>query len=220
MSASEMTVVEWHAAATGNRVVGVLRKNGFDAVYFAGREEAVEHILGFIQPGARVGLGGSMSVQELRLPELAEARGAKLVGMPPAGAGPVSPEEAFELARERVHCDVYLCSSNAVTLDGFLVNVDGVGTRVAAMTFGPKKVVIVVGVNKICPDLDSAYRRIETIAAPMNSRRLNRPNPCAETGICSDCRSDARICRIYSVIKKKGRMTDISVVVVGEPLGY
>ena len=105
-------------------------------------------------------------------------------------------------------------------MDGYLVNVDGVGNRVAAMSFGPKKVVVITGINKITRDIESALDRVKLIAAPKNTKRLEKPNPCGKTGICMDCQGETRICNIYTVMKKKPTASDITVIIVGEILGY
>jgi hypothetical protein len=126
----------------------------------------------------------------------------------------------MELRRQGLLADVMIASSNAITLDGRLVNLDGSGNRVAAMTFGPKKVILVVGMNKVAPDLESAMARVKNYAAPVNVMRLGLKNPCAETGTCGDCKSPQRICNMWSIIEghlTKGR---IHVKLIGEDLGY
>lgn len=213
-----MSIHQWHKDTNGERLVQALKKNQFDAVYFPTGEQAVEHILGYITLGAQVGFGGSMTTSEgLNLVEKAREKGAELLVH---GDPKLSPDERMEVMRKQQICDVFLTSSNAVTMDGFLVNIDGNGNRVAAMTFGPKKVVVVVGINKIAKDLAAAYERLETIASPKNNKRLNLPNPCTKTGNCADCQGATRICRIYSVMKRKPALTDMTVVIVGEELGY
>ena len=132
----------------------------------------------------------------------------------------LSPEEKMAVRRQQLVCDVFLSGTNALTLDGWLLNVDGTGNRVAAMTFGPKKVIIVTGTNKIVEDLDSALERIRLKASPMNNKRLGLPNPCATTGVCMECEGDTRICNIYTVLRRKPSATDITVVIIGEELGY
>lgn len=212
-----MSIQQWHADTLGAKVVGALKKNNFDAHYFPKREEAVDFILTFISPGAKVGLGGSMTLNELMLTDLIENKGANLLNHSRPG---LTAEEKVEIRRQQLVSDVFISSSNALTLDGYLVNIDGTGNRVAAMTFGPKKVLIVVGVNKIAKDTHSALERIQLIASPQNNKRLDLPNPCAKTGYCMDCQGETRICNAYSIIKKKPTLTDISVVVIGEKLGY
>jgi hypothetical protein len=113
-----------------------------------------------------------------------------------------------------------IASVNAITLDGKLVNLDGMGNRVASMAFGPKKVILVVGMNKVAPDLDSAIARVKRYAAPVNAIRLGIPTPCVETGFCADCRSPQRICNIWSIIEGHMVKDRIHVKLVGENLGY
>ena len=206
-----------HNEIIGLKVVEALKKNAFSAVYFKSGNEASEFIMDNIHEGDKVGFGGSMTVVKLGIQEKVKSMGGIVLDH---GDQALSPEEKMETMRGELLSDVFLCSSNAVTLDGELVNIDGVGNRVAAMTFGPKKVIVVVGVNKICKNEASAFDRLEQISAPKNNMRLNMPNPCTKTGVCMDCKSDARICRIYSIIKRKPVRTDLTVVVIGEDFGF
>lgn len=169
-------------------------------------------------------MGGSVSLRELDISEMAREKGAKLITIYEPD---MSAEDIVARMREQLMSDVFLSSVNVLTLNGFLVNVDSAGNRIATMTFGPKKVILVVGGNKICLDVDSAFERIRLVAAPKNNRRINLykkkialNNPCSTTGVCSECQSKTRICRVYSVIKKKPMFTDVTVVVVGENLDY
>ncbi|MDW7674648.1 MAG: lactate utilization protein [Bacillota bacterium] len=212
-----MDFQQWHHDVVGEKVVNALKKNHFDAVYFSNKEEAAEHVLGFISPGNTVGIGGSATITELKLIEKAVEKGAEILNHNAPG---LSPAEVMDIRRKQLLSDVFLCSSNAITRDGVLVNIDGVGNRVSAITFGPKKVAIVVGTNKICKDVHSALERIRAIASPINNKRLGTANPCVKTGYCSDCQGETRICNAYSIIKKRPRLTDITVVVVGESLGF
>lgn len=209
-------IENWHNEAVGKKVVDALKKNLFDAVYFPTAEEAVEYILNYVNKGDKVGFGGSMTVKSMNIQDKVKEKGAIVLDH---GDPNLSPEEKLEVMRAQLTCDLFLCSSNAITLNGELVNVDGVGNRVAALSFGPKKVIIVAGTNKICKDEDAAFERIKMIAAPKNTKRLNLSNPCIKTGFCVDCNSETRICRIYTVIKKKPMLSDITVVIVGEELG-
>jgi len=208
---------DWHNETIGLRAVEVLKKNGFSALYCKSGDQASEFIMNNVHKGDRVGFGGSMTIKKLGIQEKVKSIGGFILDH---GVPNLSPKERMETMRAELLCDVFLCSSNAVTLDGELVNIDGAGNRIAAMSFGPKKVIVVVGVNKICKNEASAFERIEQIAAPMNSKRLEMPNPCTKTGVCCDCKLDTRICRIYSVIKRKPMSTDITVVVIGEDFGF
>jgi hypothetical protein len=132
----------------------------------------------------------------------------------------LSPEEAMELRRQGMLADVMIASSNAITLDGKLVNLDASGNRIAAMTFGPRKVILVVGMNKVALNLESAMARVKQYAAPVNVMRLGYKNPCAETGVCTDCQSPQRICNMWSIIEGHTAKGRIHVKLVGENLGY
>ena len=207
----------WYNEKIGNKVVEALKKNNFDAIYFADKEEAVEYALGFVKEGMQVAFGGSMTLKELGLPKRVEEKGAYTLNHNAPG---LSAEEKTDIRRQQLLSDVFFSSTNALTLDGYLVNVDGVGNRVAAMSFGPKKVVVITGINKITRDIESALDRVKLIAAPKNTKRLEKPNPCGKTGICMDCQGETRICNIYTVMKKKPTASDITVIIVGEILGY
>jgi hypothetical protein len=159
-----------------------------------------------------------MTAGELGLWEsIAELPEVKLID--PYSPG-ILPEEVLALRRQGMTADYMITSSNAITLDGKLVNLDGMGNRVAAMTFGPNKVILLVGMNKVTPDLESAMARVKHYAAPVNNIRLGLKNPCLETGLCSDCKSPNRICNMWSIIE--GHMIEkrIHVKLIGEFLGY
>lgn len=212
-----MDINAWHNETLGNKVVESLKKNAFDALYFEKGEEALEYISAHISKDTKVAFGGSMTIKALKVKEKAEEKGAIILDH---GDAKLSGDEKLKVMREELTSDLFLCSSNAVTLDGELINIDGAGNRVAAITFGPKKVILVVGINKICKDENEGFNRLKLIACPKNNMRLNKPNPCTKTGVCMDCKSDSRICRVYSVIKRKPMCSDITVIIVGESLGY
>ncbi|SHJ29839.1 lactate utilization protein [Propionispora hippei] len=211
------TVKQWHQAAVGQRVVAALQKNDFDARYVATLAEAADFIMEQVSPGMKVGFGGSMTIKDMGIQDKVQAAGGTVLDH---GTPELTREERVAVAREELLSDLYLCSSNAVTLDGRLVNIDGMGNRVSALSFGPKKVIVVLGINKVCQDEAAAFERLETIASPMNNKRLDIPNPCTKTGICMDCQGPTRICRVYSVIRRKPVATDMTVVIVGENGGY
>jgi hypothetical protein len=131
-----------------------------------------------------------------------------------------NPEEALRVKRAQLTCDVFLSGANAITETGQIVNMDGGGNRVAALAFGPGKVIIVAGVNKIVPDIETAHRRIREVAAPMNAYRLGFETPCAKSGVCIDCNTPHRICNALLVLYHKPLFSEVSVVLIGESLGY
>lgn len=208
---------QWHNEALGERVVAALSKNNFKATYVATREEALKQILEMIPTDATVGIGGSWTIKQLGLDNLLEDRGNTVYNHNKPG---LTPDVVLQLRHKQLACDVFLSSANAVTLDGKLVNTDGAGNRVAAMIFGPKKVIIIAGANKIVRDVAEAENRIKLHAAPVNSKRIGTENPCTKTGQCMDCSSPKRICNVTTVMHKKPGPTDISVFIVGEELGF
>jgi hypothetical protein len=213
-----MTAVEeWRYETIGKSACEALKRNGFDARYAGTGAEALELVASFVKRGMKVGFGGSMTLRAIGAPEKVAAMGAEILDHNAAG---LSPERKLEVMRAQLACDLFLSSSNAVTLEGDIVNVDGNGNRVAALTFGPRKIVVVVGANKIVRDLDEALARLETEASPMNNKRLERPNPCVKTGTCEDCRGETRICRVYQILRRRPLLSDFTVVVVGERLGF
>lgn len=212
-----MDINKMHNEILGNKVVEALKENYFDAVYFEDSMQAKQYILDNLKQGTKVAFGGSMTIKSMGIKE--EAAKKKCVVFD-HGEASLTPEEKLKVMRQELISDVFLCSSNAVTLQGELVNIDGAGNRVAAMTFGPEKVIIVVGINKIVMDEDEAFKRLKQIACPKNSIRLEKSNPCTKTGVCVDCKSQNRICRVYSVIKRRPSHSNITIIVVGENLGY
>lgn len=209
--------IQWHQDTFGEKVVKALEKNNFQAYYVSDRAAAVEKVFSLVPAGATVGVGGSWTLKELNIPEQLAQKGHEVFDHNKPG---ITMDESMALRRKELLCDVFISGTNAITLDGQIVNTDGSGNRVAAMSFGPKKVVVVVGVNKIVSDLDAAMERIELYAAPINNKRLDRPNPCTVTGMCMDCQGPTRICNITSILHKKPPTMEFHVIIVGEDLGF
>jgi len=197
------------------KALEALEKNGFKASYFDDSDSAVDYLMKSIKNEATVGIGGSMTVKSLGIPEKLIERGNK-VYFHWLESTPLGMDEARKNAAQ---ADVYLSSTNALTEGGKLVNIDGTGNRVASMVFGPKKVYVICGVNKIAKNLDAALQRIKDNAYK-NARRLKLNTPCAVTEKCSDCRSPQRMCNITTIIDRKPNKTDFEVIVIGQELGY
>ncbi|MEG6584478.1 lactate utilization protein [Dendrosporobacter sp. 1207_IL3150] len=194
-----------------------LRKNNFTADFFESREAAIEHIYSLIPEKSVIGVGGSWTVQQLGIIDSLENQGHKILDHNRPGT---KPEDVLEIRRQQLMSDVFITSTNGITAQGQLVNTDGVGNRVAAMIFGPKKVIVVAGTNKIAADLEQAQQRIKTTAAPLNNKRLNKPNPCVKTGNCVDCQLPTRICTVTTILNKRPMLTDVHIVLIGEELGF
>lgn len=212
----ESSCRRWLNEQTGHRTVVNLKKNGFQAHFTATAGEAADLVLDLTHKCATVGFGGSSTTRRLGLPEALEKDGKTVYDHwnPPADASDM------ELRLKQGRSDCFLCSANAIAATGEIVNVDGAGNRTAAMTFGCPQVIIVAGINKVAPDLSGALARIRNIAAPMRAKSLNMDTPCAHDGICTDCQSPQRICRITTIVHRKPMMTDITVIIVNEEMGY
>lgn len=206
----------------GDRVVKNIIKNlekrRMTGSYAATSAQARDEILSMIPNGARVYRCGSMTVENMGLwEEMAKLPEIEIIDPYIAG---ITAEEGLELRRKGMTADVMIASSNAITLDGKLVNLDGMGNRVAAMAFGPRKVILVMGINKIAADLESAIARVKHYAAPVNAARIGIDTPCVETGLCSDCKAPQRICNMWSIIEGHKIKDRIHVILVGDNLGY
>jgi hypothetical protein len=200
-------------------IIKNLKKRGSDGVYCENSAQAVEAICRMIPVGSLVGLGGSETVIESGLIDALRRLDIRLLDRYKDG---VSKEEVDAMRRQGLSADIFVCSSNAVTGDGKLVNIDGTGNRVAAMIYGPKKVIVIAGMNKVVPDLDAAIARVKNTAAPANSLRVNKETPCSKTGFCQDphCHPPQRICCQLVITEASTTPGRVTVVLVGESLGY
>ena len=197
------------------RTMEALRANNMEAYYVKTAAEVRPFVEQMIPEGAVVSNGGSVSLAETGVMDLLAS--GRYQYLDPSK---VTGEELDALFRQVFSADWYLASTNAVTEAGELYNVDGTANRVAAMTFGPKNVLLVVGCNKIVKDIHAAARRVKEIAAPANTDRLNCKTPCAVTGTCADCHSPARICCTTTIHRYQRIPGRIKVLLVGEPLGF
>lgn len=198
-------------------VVKALQENGFESLYCESKEAVSRIIIDEARNVSSIGFGGSMTVQELRVESELAGMGKELLQHNRPG---LTPEETVAVRHRQLSCDLFLTSTNAVTMGGQLVNVDGIGNRVGAMTFGPKKVIVAVGRNKIVEDVEAALKRIKAIAVPANARRLNLQLPCGVTGHCNDCNTPDCICRITVILDRKPSLSNITVIMINDDLGY
>ena len=197
-----------------------LEGNNFETFIAKDSKDAAQLILQEIIPAAKpktVSYGGSMTLKATGV--LDAIAGMEDVEMLIPDAPNISAEEKLEVRRQALLADLYLTGTNALTEDGHLVNLDMIGNRVAAITFGPKKVVVLIGRNKIVPDLDTAMYRIKDYAAPTNAMRLDCKTPCAKTSECADCKSPGRICNHWTITEKSFPKNRISVILIDEELG-
>ncbi|MDL2210340.1 lactate utilization protein [Desulfovibrio sp. OttesenSCG-928-O18] len=203
------------------RAAEALKTRNFGASVHATGKDAAEYLvkkmLGKSWKGT-VNFGGSASVDQSGVvPLLQKLPGANIIA---THGGCARDETFFQLRREHFICDLYLCSSNAVTMAGQLLNVDGLGNRVASILYGPAKVVLFVGRNKLCETLEAAEDRVRNLAAPMNNMRLDAPNPCVKTVRCMDCKSPRRICNYRVLTERSNPAERIHVLLINEDLGF
>lgn len=211
-----MTAIETHNEHLATSVIANLKKRNMEGYYCHTKMEAFEQILSLIPEQSTVGFGGSETVKELGLLTALENGNFQLIDRRKA----TSPQESREFHAKTMLADYYLMSTNAITYDGELINIDGTGNRVSCLVFGPETVIIVAGMNKLVPDVASGIERVHNVAAPPNGIRLNLTTPCAVTGRCGNCVGSQSMC-CQTVITRNSRVKGrIKVFLIGESLGY
>ncbi|NLG83147.1 MAG: lactate utilization protein [Firmicutes bacterium] len=207
---------KWQAQLICREMVTILAKKGYDAHYAEDLDEAREKVLSMIPPGASIALGGSETIAAMGLIETFRRGDYRLFDR----YQKLPYEEILEIMRQSLLADFLVTGTNAITRAGELVNIDCTGNRLAGMIFGPRRVIVVAGANKVVDDLAEAMRRLKKIA-PLNAKRIEHATPCAETGRCQDCEGQKRLCNyvglIYHGRKFPGR---ISVIMVAEEVGF
>ena len=197
-------------------MIKALQSRSFDAFYFDEPADAVEKIISLIPKDHVVSWGGSKTMLDLGIQERLANDGYNLLDRDKAA----SPEERADIMRNALLCDTFLSGTNAISEDGWLVNIDGYGNRAAAMIFGPKQVIIAAGMNKIAKTYKDALVRARTIAAPLNIQRFPKlRTPCGETGTCADCLSGDTICSYFVSLRFCKPAGRIKVILVGKDLG-
>ena len=210
-----MTPIQMRNDKLGAKVVSNLKKRFFDAYYVRTRDEALELALRLIPEGDSVSWGGSMSAVEIGLTEALHAGNYRVIDR-----DPLTGEARDEAMRQALLCDSYVCSTNAVSEDGCLVNIDRVGNRVAAMCFGPRNVVLIVGINKVAPTVEDAVVRARNYAAPVNAQRFPGRTGCNVTGACENCLTEDCVCSYIVTTRICRPAGKIKVILVGEELGF
>lgn len=199
------------------RTMSALERNNMKAYYAESRDELFDIVRGLVKNDKLITAGGSVTLEESGVKQMlmTEFKGVYL-----DRSEGKTPEEVEDILHKAFVSDTFFASSNAVTEDGELYNVDGRGNRVSAMIYGPTQVVLIVGVNKIVRDMEEAVCRVEQVAALKNTRRLNSGTPCEITGSCAHCRSRGRICCSYVRMAQQRVKDRIKVIIVNESLGY
>jgi len=193
-----------------------LKSRHFDAYYCDTKEAALEKALELIPQGCSVGWGGAMSAQQIGLLDAVKAGPYQAIDRDKA----TTPQEGVKIMKQAMLADVFITGTNALSLDGQMVNIDGNGNRVAAIVYGPDSVIVIAGMNKVADTLEAAMIRARTVAAPMNMQRFSLQTPCKITGVCADCKSPDSICNQMLVTRNSKPAGRIKVILVGEELGF
>ena len=211
-----MTPKELRDERLAKTLIKNLKRRHIEGFYCPTAEEAVQKVSELIEDGSSVTWGGTMTIRDLEIPDYLRSRGTLEVLDRDLA---VSPEEKQAMYLRAFSSDVYLTSANAISEDGVIVNIDGNGNRVAAITWGPKKVIFVIGLNKVAQNVEAALARARSTAAPTNAARFDIQTPCQSDGVCHNCNSPQSICNYIHFLRNspKGRHV---VVLVGEELGY
>lgn len=200
-------------ALLAQKVIKGLQSRNMSGYYAESREEALRLALELIPEGSTATMGGGVSVQEIGLVDALKQGNYKFID-----------RDAYEDKRAAMllayDADVFLASTNAITEDGVLVNIDGNANRVSAIAQGPKKVILIVGMNKVCDDVDGAMKRARNVAAPTNAQRFGLSTPCAKTGSCMNCKSPDTICCQFLITRFSRHTGRIHVILVNDSLGF
>ena len=209
-------IKRWHRECVAKKTIEALKDKGYNAVYVENIEAVRAVVASLIPQGASVAVGGSMTLNETGVLSDIQSGAYEFIDR----YNQPSSEDMYEKFRESYHADFFVTSTNAITKNGELINIDGTGNRTSAIEFGPKNVIVIAGTNKIVRDINEGIVRVKQIA-PMNAKRLNCQTPCTVDGQCHECTCEQRICNITSIIhncyRHPGRIT---VILVPEALGY
>lgn len=200
----------------GQALVKNLQQRQFEAYYCADKAEALAKALTLIPEGSSVGWGGCASVSQIGLLDAVRDGSYNVIDRDTAS----SQEERMELMRKCLLADVFLTGANAISMDGHMVNIDGMGNRVSAIVFGPRSVIVVAGMNKVVDTVEDAVVRARTVAAPINKQRFPASTPCRVNGKCADCKSDGSICNQILITRSCRPAGRIKFILVGEELGF
>ncbi len=199
------------------RTIESLKNNNMNGYLVNDKNELIQKLDELMAKNSSVSCGGSMTLFETGIIEYLRNGRYNFLDRYEEG---LTRDQIKEIYRKSFSCDNYIVSSNAITEDGYIYNVDGNGNRVAAMLYGPDKVIIIAGVNKIVSNVEEAVLRTRRYAAPANGKRLNRDTPCRKIGQCMECTSSDRICNEYTLIKRQGNKDRIHVIFMNEDFGY
>ena len=211
-----MTPTELRNSMLAEKLITQLKRRHYDAYYCPDRESLLAKIAQLIPEGSSVAWGGSMSIRDTGITKMLKEGNYEVYDREDV----TTAEDKRRMYLKAFDCQYYLASVNAISEDGQMVNIDGNGNRVAAITWGPEHVILVVGLNKVCQDLDAAIKRARSTAAPVNMARFQLPTPCQTDGTCHNCLSPDSICNYISIQRMSHPAHRHIVLLVGESLGY
>ena len=212
-----MTPLEIRNNLLGEKLVKNLKRRNIEAHYCATSQEAVSKVMDLIADGSSVTWGGSMTVRDMGIPQALKERGTLEVLDRDTVSDPAQKQQMYLRA---FSADVFLSSANAISEDGVIVNIDGNGNRVAAISWGPKKVIFIIGLNKVASTVEAAIARARSTASPINAQRFDIATPCRVDGVCHNCNSPESICSYIHLLRNSRTQGRHIVVLVGEDLGY
>ena len=211
-----MTIQQQGFQLTALSIIKELSKRNIEGYFCSSSKEACDLVLSMLPDKASIGWGGSETIKECGLMDALKGKEYELIDRATAS----TPEERREIFGRTVMADAFLMSTNAITENGELVNIDGASNRLACLLHGPKEVYILVGMNKLTKDIPSAIGRIRNTACPANTLRLHRITPCSLTGKCGDCYGDESICSNIVITRRSSIPGRIKVILIAESLGY
>ncbi|WP_461644271.1 lactate utilization protein [Labilibaculum euxinus] len=199
------------------QLIKSLKKNRIEGIYFSSETDLINFVIDNLKPGITVGIGDSLTIEQLGLFDYLRQSSIRFLDKYQPD---ITKEERSQLYRDNFSADIFLSGINAITLEGKIFNLDGNGSRVAPIIYGPKRVFLVCGTNKIVQNDEEAISRIKNIAAPIDAKRLNKKTPCTKTGICMDCKSVDKICNYYTIIQGQFDKERIKVLLINGKYGF
>ncbi|WP_238881246.1 lactate utilization protein [Clostridium sp. YIM B02551] len=209
--------ISWYIEKQVERTINNLNNRNMEGYFVKDRYELINKVKEFISIGSNVGVGDSLTLSETGVLDLLRNGDYNFLDKYKAG---LTKADKREIYIKNFGADIFVSSTNAITENGELYNIDGNGSRVAPMLYGPNQVIIVVGINKIVKDIEAAEKRVRQYSAPIDAKRLNKDTPCTKLGYCVDCKSPNRICNDFVIIRGQFNKGRIKVIIVGERLGY
>lgn len=209
--------VKWYVEKRIDRTLESLNNNNMKGYYIEKREQLFDILKSLLTEKSTIGVGDSITLAETGIIDFLRKGNYEFLDKYREG---ITSEEKKQIYIQNFSADTFMCSANALTENGEIYNIDGNGSRVAPMIYGPEQVILVVGINKIVKDIEEAEKRVRNYSAPIDAKKLNKNTPCTKLGYCVDCKSPNRICNHFTIIRRQFDGDRIKVIIIGEELGY